>query len=79
VKIAPGGTPGGRGELIGGEKLADEGGKILSAQMAEPPCRGPYTETKEVVAASALIEAEDYAEAIELVRDSSRIAIGSIA
>jgi len=68
------------GKLIGGEKLADEGGRILSAQNGRVAVvDGPYTETKEIVGGFALIEAEDYSEAIELVRDSPGLRLGSIA
>ena len=68
------------GKIFGGTKLADEGGKILSAQDGHTVVvDGPYSETKEVVGGFAFIEAEDYAEAVELVRDNPGLRFGSIA
>lgn len=68
------------GKMVSGEKLAEEGGKMVSAQRGSVDViDGPYSETKEVVGGYALIIAEDYEEAIELVRTCPGLALGSIA
>jgi hypothetical protein len=68
------------GKIFGGTKLADEGGKILSTQNGHTVVvDGPYSETKEVVGGFCFIEAEDYAQAVELVRHSPGLRFGAIA
>jgi len=55
---------------VSGEKLGDEGGKLLSRQQGRLlVVDGPYTEAKEVVAGYLLFRAENYEEALELTRD----------
>ncbi len=68
------------GKMVSGEKLAEEGGKIVSAQRGSVAVvDGPYSETKEVVGGYMLINAEDYEEAIELVRTCPGLGLGTIA
>jgi hypothetical protein len=68
------------GKILTGEKLAEEGGKVVTAESGAPVVLdGPYSETKEVVGGYSLILAEDYEEAVELVRDCPGLALGSIA
>ena len=56
--------------MAGGEKLAEEGGKVVSARRSRVTIvDGPYSETKEVVGGYFLVQAADYAEAVELARD----------
>ncbi len=57
------------GQLIGGEKLHDEGGRVLSLQGGEVVVvDGPYAESKEVIGGYFLIEADSYDEAVEISR-----------
>ncbi|MEM7051440.1 MAG: YciI family protein [Acidobacteriota bacterium] len=67
----------GQGRLIGGEKLADEGGRQLS--LVDGGVRvtdGPYSEAKEIVGGYFTIAAEDYDEAVELCRDCPHLKYG---
>ncbi len=65
------------GKLAGGEKLKDEGGKHLSAPGGKLAVKdGPYAEAKEVVGGFFLIEAKDYAEAVQLCADCPHLALG---
>jgi hypothetical protein len=58
------------GRYLSGEKLGEEGGKILSLHNGGVSIvDGPYSETKEVVGGYFLFRAADYEEAIELTRD----------
>lgn len=55
------------GQLVGGLKLKDEGGRLLTrngdgVQVVD----GPFVEAKEVVGGYFLIEAADYDEAVEI-------------
>jgi hypothetical protein len=68
------------GKMISGEKLAEEGGKVVSKQSGRVAVvDGPFSETKEVVGGYFLIRAENYDEAVELVRDCPGLAFGRIA
>jgi hypothetical protein len=58
-----------QGKLVGGEKLADDGGKILRAVNGDQIVSdGPYSETKDVVGGYFIIRAADYAEAAEIAK-----------
>jgi hypothetical protein len=58
------------GRYVGGEKLGEEGGRLLSLQKGGlSVLDGPYSETKEVVGGYLVVRAADYDEAIELVRE----------
>lgn len=58
------------GRYVSGEKLAEEGGKMLSRQKGRlSVVDGPYAEAKEVVGGYFLFRAADYEEALELTRD----------
>lgn len=62
-------TMGAEGKVVGGNKLTNEGGRILrrddgGVQVTD----GPYSESKEVLAGYFLVEAADYAEAVEIAR-----------
>lgn len=58
-----------QGKYVGGEKLADDGGRILRAVNGEMIVSdGPYSETKDVVGGYFIIRAEDYAEAEAIAR-----------
>jgi hypothetical protein len=59
------------GRHVSGEKLGEEGGKILNLQKGRLHIvDGPYSEAKEVVGGYLVIRAADYEEAIELTRDA---------
>jgi hypothetical protein len=68
------------GRYVSGEKLGDEGGKLLSLQNGRPTLMdGPYAEAKEVVAGYFLFRAANYEEAMELIRDCPFLDDGRIA
>jgi hypothetical protein len=58
------------GRHVSGEKLGDEGGKVLSLKQGRVSVvDGPYAEAKEVVGGYFLFRAADYEEAVALTRD----------
>jgi hypothetical protein len=58
------------GRHVSGEKLGEEGGKLLSLNNGRVTIvDGPYSEAKEIVGGYFLFRAADYDEAIELIRD----------
>jgi len=58
-----------RGLLLGGEKLADEGGRHLRLQAGQPLATdGPYAETHDVVGGYFVIKAENDLAAEALAR-----------
>jgi hypothetical protein len=67
------------GRMSRGEKLKDEGGRILRADGSRLEIvDGPYAEAKEVVSGLFTIEAADYDEAAELCRDCPHLDFGWI-
>jgi hypothetical protein len=59
------------GRHVSGEKLGEEGGKLLSLQGGRlHVVDGPYTEAKEVVAGYMVFRAANYDEAVALLRES---------
>ena len=57
------------GKLAGGDKLADEGGKILKGKgSAAVVTDGPFAETKEVLGGYFIINAASYDEAVAIAR-----------
>lgn len=66
-----------QGKLIGGEKLADEGGKHLSMQNGEIRVTdGPYAEIKEALGGYFAIKASDYDEAVEISKTCPHLKYG---
>lgn len=58
------------GRYVSGEKLGDEGGKLLSRQRGRLNIvDGPYSEAKEVVGGYFVFRAADYDEAVALTRE----------
>lgn len=58
-----------RGLLVGGEKLADDGGRHLKLSGGKPLATdGPYAETHDVVGGYFVVKAESYAQAEELAQ-----------
>ena len=67
------------GRVLDGQKLKDEGGKVLRRAEAEVRILdGPYTEAKEVLGGFFLVEAESYTEAVELSRSCPHLEHGWI-
>lgn len=65
------------GRLIGGEKLADEGGKHLSLHGDEIRVTdGPYAEIKEVLGGYFAFKAKDYDEAVEISKSCPHLKYG---
>ncbi len=67
------------GHLVGGQKLRDGDGRVLSNSGADGEVRvldGPYSETKEVIGGYFAIRAEDYDEAVRISRDCPHLAFG---
>ena len=59
------------------DKLAEEGGRVMTLQGGRPKViDGPYAEAKEVVAGYFTILAEDYDDAVNMVRDCPHINYG---
>ena len=70
-----------RGQLRGGEKLRDEGGKHLrrNGSNAKPSVvDGPYSEVKEIVGGFFKVAAADYDEAVQLASDCPHLDFGWI-
>jgi hypothetical protein len=59
------------GQHVPGEKLGDEGGKLLTLHKGRLQIvDGPFSEAKEVVGGFFLLRAADYEEALGLLRES---------
>jgi hypothetical protein len=69
------------GRLVGGNKLEDGTGRLLSAAGPSSPMRitdGPFAESKELIAGYFMINAETYEDAVELCRDCPHLEYGVI-
>jgi hypothetical protein len=56
-----------RGKLRGGEKLRDEGGRVLRKEHGAMVVQdGPYAEVREIISGYFLLEAANYDEAVAL-------------
>jgi hypothetical protein len=67
------------GRHVGGEKLGEEGGKVLRQEKGRTQViDGPYSEAKEVVGGFIVFRAANYEEAVELVRDSPFLEDGQV-
>lgn len=63
------GKMGKEGKLAGGEKLADEGGKVLTRGGSGLVLTdGPFAESKEVLGGYFILKAGSYDEAVEIAR-----------
>lgn len=68
-----------QGRLVGGHKLADEGGKRVRAGANGPLATdGPFAESKDVVGGYFIIQAGSYDEAIKLVADCPHLRGGNV-
>lgn len=58
-----------QGKMIGGHKLTDEGGQMITNRGgAISITDGPYAETKEVIGGFFIINAGSYDEAVQIAR-----------
>jgi hypothetical protein len=65
------------GVLKGGEKLADNPGKVLRGRNGKVRVTdGPYSETKELLGGYYIIATDSYERAVELVSDSPHFEYG---
>ena len=63
----------------GAQRLIDESGKVMRSSGGRPQVMdGPYSETKEILGGFFVIEAADYAEAVERTRDHPHLGHGTI-
>lgn len=70
---------GAEGRMLGGEKLADEGGRRMVARGGGLSVTdGPYAEAKDVIGGFFTIEAADYAEAERLAADCPHLRFGEV-
>jgi hypothetical protein len=66
-----------QGKLVGGEKLKEEGGKVLRLQGKQVNVvDGPYSETKEVIGGYFIVKAGSYDEAAEMARTCPHLKYG---
>jgi hypothetical protein len=65
------------GKFVGGEKLADEGGKVITRNgTGLSVTDGPYAESKEVLGGYFIVNADSYDEAVEIARGSPHAKYG---
>lgn len=68
-----------QGRLVGGHKLADEGGKRLRAGAGGPIVTdGPYIESKDVIGGTFIVRAESYEDAVKLVAECPHLRGGNV-
>jgi len=68
------------GKFAGGEKLADEGGKVIASRGAGHGVSvtdGPFAESKEVLGGFFIINAGSYDEAVDIARSSPHAKYGA--
>ncbi|MFI4882233.1 MAG: YciI family protein [Phycisphaerales bacterium JB064] len=66
------------GKFVDGEKLADEGGKIIARKgQGVSVTDGPFAESKEVLGGFFIINAGSYEEAVEIASSSPHVKYGA--
>jgi hypothetical protein len=65
-----------QGQLRGGDKLRDDGGRLVHNQNGQIVVDGPFAETKETIGGYYLVETAGYAEAVEIARTCPILAAG---
>jgi hypothetical protein len=66
-----------RNQLLGGEKLKDDGGRQMRSAGGEVSVTdGPYSEAHEVLGGFFMIQAADYDEAVEIARSCPHLELG---
>jgi hypothetical protein len=69
----------GRGRLVDGIKLQEEGGRVMSRTGGKTRVTdAAYAEAKEVIGGVFIIRAEDYDEAVQLAEDCPHLEHGTI-
>jgi hypothetical protein len=67
------------GTLVGGQKLANEGGRIMARNgKGLTVTDGPFTEAKEIIGGFFQIQAVDYDEAQSIAGDCPHLDFGSV-
>ena len=69
------------GRLVGGNKLEDFTGRVLTKAGVSAEMRitdGPFAESKELIGGYFMINADSYDEAVELCRDCPHLEYGAI-
>ena len=67
------------GRMLGSNKLKDEGGKHLRRQGGQLQVQdGPFAETREVLGGYYMLEAADYAQAVDLAGGCPHLDFGWI-
>ncbi len=65
------------GNYVGGEKLKDEGGRLIGSDNGQLRVTdGPYAEAKEVIGGYFTISAADYDEAVEISKGCPHLKFG---
>ncbi|MBL8803249.1 MAG: transcription initiation protein [Planctomycetes bacterium] len=68
----------GEGRLLGGEKLRDNGGKVMTLSGGKPRVvDGHYAEAKEVIGGYFTISADNYDHAVKLCLDCPHLKYGA--
>ena len=70
------------GKFLGGEKLADEGGKVIVRKgngvgQGLSVTDGPFAESKEVLGGFFIIKADSYDEAVQIASGSPHVKYGA--
>jgi hypothetical protein len=66
-----------RNKMRAGEKLTDDGGRQLRTQGGKVSVTdGPFSESQEILGGFFMIEAADYAEAVEIARTCPHLGDG---
>jgi hypothetical protein len=68
------------GRLVGGNKLEDGTGRVLTAGPSSGMriTDGPFAESKEVIAGYFMVNADSYEDAVELCRDCPHLEYGAV-
>jgi hypothetical protein len=75
--VAWGGRLRAAGVLEGGQKLADEPGRVMRGSNGQVRVTdGPYSETKEVLGGYYIVSASGYDQAVDLARDCPHLEYG---
>lgn len=66
------------GKLAGGEKLSDEGGRVIRGKGPKAVVTdGPYAETKEVLGGYFIVHAASYDEAVQIAMSCPHVKYGA--
>ena len=65
-----------QGHLRGGDKLRDDGGRLVREVSGQVVVDGPFAETKETIGGYYLVDVPGYDEAVEIARTCPILAAG---